>query len=38
MILIYKPKPEHIQQILFSGFEKCEQTNKLAFIERDKPF
>jgi hypothetical protein len=29
MILIYKPKPEHIQQIVFSGFGKYEQTNKL---------
>jgi hypothetical protein len=29
MILIYKPKPEHIQQIVFSGFGKYEQINKL---------
>jgi len=33
MILIYKPKPEHIQQIVFSGFGKYEQTNKLPTIE-----
>jgi hypothetical protein len=30
MILIYKPKPEHIQQIVFSGFGKYEQINKLG--------
>jgi hypothetical protein len=27
--LIYKPKPEHIQQMVFSGFGKYEQINKL---------
>jgi len=26
---IYKHKPEHIQQKVFSGFEKFEQINKL---------
>jgi len=30
MILIYKTKPEYIQQIVFSGFGKYEQTNKLC--------
>ena len=29
MILIYETKPEHIQQILFSGFGKYEHINKL---------
>lgn len=32
MILIYETKPEYIQQLLFSGFGKYEQTNKLAVI------
>jgi hypothetical protein len=36
MILIYKTKPEHIQQILFSGFGKYEQTNKLGKILRNR--
>ena len=34
MILIYKTKPEHIKQPLFSGFEKYEQINKLAVMQR----
>lgn len=34
MILIYKTKPEYIQQIMFSGFGKYEQTNKLQGIEK----
>lgn len=36
MILIYKPKPVHIQQIAFSGFGKYEQINKLPARLRKK--
>ena len=37
MILKYKKhKPEYIQQILFSGFGKYEQINKLCAIKTDE--
>lgn len=37
MNLIYiKAEQEYIQQLLFGGYEKYEQINKLAFMQKDR--